>query len=245
VCARNKKHCALRTCCKPYDLEHLWFSATGVRIYWLGEAEMKYFMLCESESARPAFCYTAYMHTKSVGLLVLLTVMLGGSYYIYTREGATTPVLVVPQASFDPKQATFEVEGVSITLVNGFAQYDDAPGSATKVTTRYFGNEAKGDLNGDGRDDVAFLVTQDRGGTGIFYYVVVALNTPEGYRTTNAFLIGDRIAPQPTDINASAGELYVNFAERKPDEPMSAQPSVAATLYLKVTSAGVLEGLMR
>ena len=90
----------------------------------------------------------------------------------------------------------------------------------------------------------AFLVTQETGGSGIFYYAVVALKTANGYKTTNAFFIGDRIAPQTTEINTSAKELYVNFAERKPGEPMTAQPSQGATLYLKVTPAGVLEGLM-
>jgi len=99
-------------------------------------------------------------------------------------------------------------------------------------------------LNGDGLQDVAFLVSQETGGSGIFYYAVVALKTATGYKTTNAFFIGDRIAPQTTEINTSARELYVNFAERKVGEPMTAQPSQGATLYLKVTPAGVLEGLM-
>jgi len=125
------------------------------------------------------------------------------------------------------------------------SQVPAAPGSASMVTTRYFGNEAVGDLNGDGLADTAFLVSQDSGGSGLFYYVVVALKTPTGYKTTNAFLIGDRIAPQTTEINRSAHELYVNFAERKPGEPMTARPSQGATLALKVTPAGVLEGLMK
>jgi hypothetical protein len=93
--------------------------------------------------------------------------------------------------------------------------------------------------------DTAFLVTQDRGGSGLFYFVVVALKTATGYTTTNAFLIGDRIAPQTTEINTSAQELYVNFAERNAGEPMTTKPSHGATLYLKVTADGVLEGLMK
>lgn len=109
------------------------------------------------------------------------------------------------------------------------------------VTTRYFGNEATGDLNGDGLPDTAFLITQDTGGSGLFYYVVVALQTPSGYTTTNAYLIGDRIAPQSTDISTSTQELEVNYADRMPGEPMTAQPSVGTTLYLKVSPAGVLE----
>ena len=130
-------------------------------------------------------------------------------------------------------------------MANGVSEIPVAPGSASTVTTRYFGNEARGYLNGDGLEDVAFLITQDGGGSGLFYYVVVALKTQDGYKTTNAFLIGDRIAPQSTDINTSAKELDVNFAERKAGEPMTTQPSVGATLVLKVTPEGVLEGLMK
>lgn len=111
--------------------------------------------------------------------------------------------------------------------------------------TKYFGNEARGDLNGDGLEDVAYLITQDGGGSGTFYYAVVALKTAEGYKNTNSFFIGDRIAPQSTYIPINSRELQVNYAERRPGEPMSTVPSVGATLFLKVTDAGVLEGLMK
>lgn len=147
--------------------------------------------------------------------------------------------------TFDPKNTTYIVEGQSVTLKNGFASTESAPGSASKITTRYFGNEAYGDLDGDDDNDAAYLITQDTGGTGLFYYAVVALRTPSGYKLTNTFLVGDRIAPQSTEIHEDSKELHVNFAERKDGEPMSAEPSVGAVLLLKVTPEGVLEGLMK
>lgn len=148
------------------------------------------------------------------------------------------------QSTFDGKNATFTIDGKSVTLAKSVSEVPQA-GSASKVTTRYFGNEATGDLTGDGLPDTAFLVTQDTGGSGLFYYAVVAIQTAGGYKTTNAVLIGDRVAPQSTYIPANSQELQVNYAERKPGEPMTAQPSVGATLLLKVTPAGVLEGLMK
>lgn len=147
--------------------------------------------------------------------------------------------------TFDPLNATYDVEGKSITLVNGAAIVDAGPGSSSKTTTRYFGNEAYGDIDGDDDNDAAFLITQDSGGTGLFYYVVVALRTPTGYKLTNTFFVGDRISPQSTEIKEDSKELHVNFAERKKGEPMSAEPSVGAVLLLKVTPEGVLEGLMK
>ena len=111
-------------------------------------------------------------------------------------------------------------------------------GQAT-TSYKYFGNEAVGDLNGDGLPDTAFLVTEDYGGSGTFYYVVVALETLNGYQGTNGVLLGDRIAPQTTEINN--GELIVNYADRKPSEPMTSEPSVGVSKYLKVQGTTLVE----
>lgn len=147
--------------------------------------------------------------------------------------------------TFDPKNTTYSIERQSITLVNGVGQTDSAPGSASKTITRYFGNEAYGDVDGDDDNDVVYLITQDGGGSGLFYFAVVALRTPTGYKLTNTFFVGDRIAPQSTEIQEDAKEIHINYAERKKGEPMSAEPSVGAVLLLKVTPEGVLEGLMK
>jgi hypothetical protein len=158
------------------------------------------------------------------------------------------PVITQPETvwlGFDGRNATFSIDGTPVTLVNGQSEVPAAPGSASKITTRYFGQEAGGDLNGDGVTDSAFMITQSTGGTGLFYYVVVALKTKTGYTLTNAFLIGDRIAPQSNFIPKDSQELQVNYAERKPGEPMTAQPSQGATKILKVTSSGVLEGVSK
>ncbi len=186
------------------------------------------------------------MNKKGVLIILVLLFAAGAVIYFAAGNPVKAPESAVTQTEtmFDGRNATFSIEGQSVTLANGISEKPAAPGSASKITTRYFGNEAKGDLNGDGLQDVAFLITEDSGGSGLFYYVVVALKTAEGYKTTNAFLVGDRIAPQTTEIHADSKELYVNFAKRKDSEPMTARPSVGTTLFLKVTPAGVLEGLM-
>ena len=147
-------------------------------------------------------------------------------------QGTPQPSATATSASY--KDISVEVEGQTVTLVGGAAETAAAPGSATKIVTRYFGNDATGDLNGDGAPDVAFLITQSRGGSGTFYYVVAALKTATGYSGTNAVLLGDRVAPQTTQINA--GELIVNYADRKPGEPMTASPSVGVSKYMKLVS---------
>jgi hypothetical protein len=183
------------------------------------------------------------------GLVLAIVLAIGVTYFTLKPKESPAPLpsstASSTPAAFDGKNATFTIDGVPVTLVNGISKVPAAPGSASMVTTRYFGNEAAGDLTGDGLPDTAFLVSQDSGGSGTFYYAVVAVKTAEGYKTTNAFFIGDRIAPQSTYIPTNSRELQVNYAERKPGEPMTAQPSQGATLLLKVTDAGVLEGLMK
>lgn len=107
------------------------------------------------------------------------------------------------------------------------------------TTTRYFGNEAAGDLNGDGQADRAFIVTQDGGGSGTFYYVAASLTKAETPENLNTIFLGDRIAPQTTEIRE--GKIVVNYADRKEDEPMSAAPSVGVSRYFEVRNNELVE----
>lgn len=141
------------------------------------------------------------------------------------------------------RDAALNIDGVVIQLVDGVARVPAAPGSATMATTRYFGNEAEGDLNGDGMNDTAFLITHDAGGSGTFYYVVVGLKTQAGYLTTNAILLGDRIAPQATMIHTGTPNpvVVVAYADRKKNEPMTQQPSVGVSRTFRVVHGGLEE----
>jgi hypothetical protein len=185
--------------------------------------------------------------TKILILVIIIATALSLFYYVKSRSASKHREVSQEQTVqvFDGRNTAFIIDGKEVQLVNGLSEVSVTTSSASKITTRYFGNEAQGDLNGDGLEDVAFLITQNTGGSGIFFYAVVALKTTDGYKTTNAFLIGDRIAPQSTEIKSDSRELHVNYAERKPGEPMTAQPSVGAVTLLKVTNAGVLEGLMK
>ena len=169
------------------------------------------------------------MKTSTVlGVIVVCIAGIGAWYWINHNKTPLTPAI-------DYKNATYSIEGRLVTLVNGRAQEPAAPGSSSMVVTQYFGNDATGDLNGDGTPDVAFLLTQSTGGSGTFYYVVAAIKTTNGYQGTSATLIGDRIAPQTTEIGG--GKVTVNYADRKPSEPMTAQPSIGKSLVLKLDPA--------
>lgn len=124
-------------------------------------------------------------------------------------------------------------------MLNGRYEGLTSPNLPSKTIVQYFGNEAQGDFNGDGTQDVAFLVTGVPEGSGTFFYLVAALNTSAGTEGTNGVLIGDRIAPQTTEFKD--GEIIVNYADRKADEPMTATPSVSISKYFKISNGQLVE----
>lgn len=128
------------------------------------------------------------------------------------------------------KNGTYVIDEKPITLVNGVAEIKAAPGSASKNVTRFFGDEVEVDLNADGLLDAAFLLQQETGGSGTFYYVVAAIKTGKGYLGTNAVFIGDRIAPQSLFVDPDKpSQVIVSYADRNANEPMSSPPTVGVS----------------
>lgn len=172
-----------------------------------------------------------YMKKLLIGAAIVVTLALVGFYmlnvYIYNEKQGSG----AGQTSY--KDTVYVVEGQPVQLIGGVSVVAAAPNSAAKISTRYFGNEAEGDLNGDGISDIAFLLTQDSGGSGAFFYVVAALKTDTGYIGTNAVLLGDRIAPQQTVIRD--GQVIANYAERNVGEAMTTLPTVGVSKYLMVS----------
>ena len=133
----------------------------------------------------------------------------------------------------DHKNIEYSIGGQTIRLADGLAEAPAAPGAAARIVTRYFGYEVTGDLNGDGREDIAFLLTQEPGGSGTFFYVVAALDLPGGLVGTEGLLLGDRIAPQTTELE-SDGVVVVSYADRAPGESFSIPPSVGKRILVKL-----------
>ena len=181
--------------------------------------------------------YTRVMKKALIVIVVVAAILVGGFYalnwYIYNEKQA-------PVAA-DYKDAQYMVAGQIVQLKDGVSETPAAPGSASKITTKYFGNEVVADLNADGKDDVAFLLTQETGGSGTFFYVVAAIATDRGYQGGEAMLIGDRIAPQTTEKGPN-GTVIVNYAHRAPGEDFSVRPSFGKSLVVKLDPASLQFG---
>lgn len=169
-------------------------------------------------------------------VVLLIGVFIGIQYSQYKIENSlilNNKVLV-----FNHKNCTYLLDDRSVTLDNGYLEETVADSSAKNII-RYFGNEVKADLNGDGFEDVAFLITEDKSGSGLFYYAVVALRNATSCLGTNAVFLGDRIAPQTTEFRNN--QIIINYADRNPGESMTTQPSLGISKYLQIKSGQLIE----
>ena len=143
-------------------------------------------------------------------------------------------------AAASPESASYRIDGRVITLRDGKQDEPAAAGSAGRSTTTVWGTPVAGDLDGDGDQDAVVIIASEPGGSGTFYYVAVAELDAGAYTGSAGMLLGDRIAPQR--VTFADGVVTVDYAERQPGEPMSAQPSVAVSKRF-VYRNGVLQPL--
>ena len=180
------------------------------------------------------------MHAILLALLVLVIIVLGLG--IYKFNFTNKDIYVQNGTQINAHDGAYVIDGQKITLLNGISEISAAPGSASKIITKYFGNDLKLDIDGDGREDTVFIITQETGGSGTFYYVVALLNTVNGPVGIDGVLLGDRIAPQ--SINIDEGKtangtnrqnvIVVNYADRKSGESFAVAPSVGKSIWLKL-----------
>ena len=126
----------------------------------------------------------------------------------------------------DAANATYQIDKTAVIVANGRAEVPVAPGSAAKAITTLTG-KAVGDLDGDGRDDVAAVLVHEPGGSGSFTYVAVVLNPTSGAKATNALLIGDRVAGQAVRLEGKT--VVIDYLDRRAGEAFTVAPSVPTT----------------
>ena len=178
----------------------------------------------------------------SIVALTAFLVALAGMYkfnYLASQPGYDVDGNKIDDSEIvsNPLNTTYTIDGKKVTLIDGVSETAAAPGSAAKITTRYFGNEVRTDLNNDGKEDIVFLLTQETGGSGTFFYVVAALDAENGWVGSKGYFLGDRIAPQTTNLSDNPSHqnvIVVNYADREDDQPMSEQPSVGKSVWLKL-----------
>jgi len=160
----------------------------------------------------------------------------GGSADRPSEASAAQPA----RAAKSPESASYLIDGRVVRLRDGKHDELAAPASASHRTTEVWGAPVRADLDGDGDQDAVVILATEQGGSGTFYYVAVAELDRGAYTGSGGALLGDRIVPQR--VTFADGVVTVDYAERRPGEPMSAPPSVTASKHF-VYRDGVLQPL--
>jgi heat shock protein HslJ len=106
------------------------------------------------------------------------------------------------------------------------------PGSASVPRVDFLGDlVARGDLNGDGRDEAAVVLTTNYGGSGVFFYVAVVARNGEENRNIATRGIGDRV--QVRGLRIEEHRLLVDLV-RAGAKDASCCPTEVVTLAFRL-----------
>ncbi len=149
----------------------------------------------------------------------------------YEDGSSDAPIEMVPvstEVEEGIKNSTYDIEGQEVILVDGKAEVEAAPGSATKIITQTTEYMAEGDLQQDTGTtlDGAVVLTQYPGGSGTFYYVGATLLQTDGtyVAAEGTYLLGDRITIK--EIKIDEHMIYVTYLERGEEASMADVPTV-------------------
>lgn len=77
---------------------------------------------------------------------------------------------------------------------------------------------AAGDLDGDGTDEVAALISENFGGTGVFVFLAVYKNMNGNFTFLTSSVVDDR--PQLSALSIENGEIFLDATVHTVDDPM-------------------------
>lgn len=137
------------------------------------------------------------------------------------------------------KDASYVIDRTFYKLSNGQVEVAEAPDSASKTIIKVFSSTPVGDMNGDGLEDFAVVLTKKSGGTGTFYYISFLLTLEGEHFGTNSILLGDRIAPQTIEKSDTA--IVVNYAMRYPGDSFDVIPSLGISRYFFTDGREIFE----
>lgn len=167
-----------------------------------------------------------------LGVIVSAVAIAGFIRFNFTSGG---DVVSDRKSSPEISDLTITIDTQEFDMSDGVAEIAPSQGSGTANTLRLIGVPVLGDSDGDGTPDAALLVQHDPGGSGTFYYAVVAINDGGSYRASNAVLLGDRIEPRAVEF--TDGRFVYTYAERKPGDAMSERGSVEKSVTVTVDNS--------
>lgn len=176
------------------------------------------------------------------GIVLALLFVSAGAYVWLVASISQEPLATVdllPPLPQSPRDATYNIDGDEITLLDGHFERVSAPGSATRDTYTIWGEEVRGDANVDGTEDALLWLTYNGGGSGTFYYLAVATWDMVGFRGSNTIPLGDRITP--VSLNIWYDTVRVTYRTHAEGQSLAESPTTEVTRFFMVQGAQIIE----
>lgn len=124
-----------------------------------------------------------------------------------------------------------------VQLSNG--RYEQgSPDGADYVSVTVADFVAAGDLNGDGRDEVAVLVAENYGGSGVFMFLAVYANVGGDLRFQTSVIVDDR--PLLNALSVEDGKIFLDATVHGGEDPFCC-PTLKTTRHYQLGATGQLE----
>jgi hypothetical protein len=111
-------------------------------------------------------------------------------------------------------------------------------GSADFISVSVTDFVAVGDLNADGTNEVAALVSENYGGSGVFVFLAAYTNENGTLTFQNSTMVDDR--PQLQALSIAGGEIFLDAVIHGSDEPMCC-PTLRTTRHYRLAEANQLD----
>ena len=184
-------------------------------------------------------------------LLILLAILLIGCTPAAPVTPTTVPASETPAPTLTPTAAPDYVTRIRnaeyqlavtdalrvVQLSNG--RYEQgSPDGTDYVTVTVTDFVASGDLNGDGRDEVAVLVAENYGGSGVFMFLAVYANVAGDLRFQTSVIVDDR--PLINALSIEEGEIFLDATIHGAEDPFCC-PTLKTTRRYQLGATGQLE----
>lgn len=124
-----------------------------------------------------------------------------------------------------------------VQLTDGVYQ-TGAAGGADYVSVNVLNFVASGDLNGDGKDEVAALVAENYGGSGVFVFLAVYADVNGTLTFQTSLMIDDR--PSVNAMSIDNGEIFLDVVIHDSEDPFCC-PTLHTSRHYRLTKINQLD----
>jgi hypothetical protein len=148
---------------------------------------------------------------------------------------------VLPDTVRELRNAQYQLGGTDalqvVQLADGkFEQ--GTPGNADFISVSVTNFVAVGDLNADGENEVAALVSENYGGTGVFVFLAVYTNVNRKLTFQTSTMVDDR--PQLNALSIEQDEIALDAVIHGSEDPMCC-PTLKTTRHYRWSSSNQLD----